>query len=238
MISLASGTEEPQGSTFRAANVSPNEQPFPPPPVEQTRNDTEGLSRLLQEYSLPVAVASSLTSWTKGANSLAVIMALLAGVQVGLVQLVAQNESLPNDVTTRTLRWFMYAGVLIDLGGTASAIAIVVTSTAAVAAARDKIILEEDSLPHKVLKGDPIPEILLTEERETELLEEFGIPRTFKLLGWHMLISFITGSLFIAISLCIWIWKTESSVIFGTLVPLVLITLSPVFLILAATVQE
>ncbi|KAG8805669.1 hypothetical protein FRC17_005391 [Serendipita sp. 399] len=121
-------------------------------------------------------------------------MALLAGVQVGLVQLVAQSDSLPDDATSRALRWFMYAGVLIDLGGTASAIAIVVTSTAATAAARDRIISDKDCLPHRVLNGELIPDLLLREERETELLEEFGIPGTFKILGWHIpVLLILTG---------------------------------------------
>lgn len=186
---------------------------------------------------LPTAVTASLTSWTKGANSLAVILALLAGVQVTLIQVVVQAGELPQNATTRALKWFMYAGVFVDLGGAASAVAIVNIVATASITARSLAITDGDSLPRHVLMGGSIDDRninLLKEDNETALLRAFGLSSKFEWIGFHMLLSFLIGSLFIVISLCIWIYITESRAVFASLVPLVPLTLFPIVFLFVA----
>ncbi|CAG8545201.1 1283_t:CDS:2 [Acaulospora colombiana] len=138
---------------------------------------------------------SSINSWVKGANSLAVVVsnlvssdwihtdglktALFAAVQVSLVQIVVSYEDAGNNVTWNTLRWFMYAGVLTDLGGTASAIAIVNMLSSATITARSKAIEVMDSAPRKVMDGLPIDPNLFTDSQEVQLLREFGVSSAF-----------------------------------------------------------
>jgi hypothetical protein len=175
-------------------------------------------------------------------------MVLFAGVQMTLVQLVIQQDqqvqqtigtdpalSINSDPTQslpwRVMRWFMYAGVLVDLGGTASAIAIVNMSSAAPIMARTAALRELDSLPRKVLDGEPIKRELLMDDQEIILLRQFGVSKWFNRVGWHMLISFMFGSLFILISLCIWVWVREPTPVAAALMPVVVIAIVPVYFV-------
>ncbi len=162
-------------------------------------------------------------------------LALFAGVQASLIQVVVQTEGLPGGDTTKALKWFMYAGVFVDLGGAASAVAIVNMAATASIIARSRAITDPRSLPRHVLKGgyiDDYDPTLLNEDRETHLLQSFGLSRRFEWIGLHMLFSFVIGSLFLVISLCIWIYLTEPTAIFASLVPLVPLTLFPTFFVL------
>jgi hypothetical protein len=130
-------------------------------------------------------------------------------------------------MTWRVLRWFMYAGVFVDLGGTASAIAIVNMASSAPVTARSLAIQDVNSLPREILtEGNSIPASLLLETNEMSLLREFGMSTRWAIAGWHMWISFTFGSIFIVTSL--WIWLTESTGVAAALMPIVLPTLYPI----------
>jgi len=172
-------------------------------------------------------------------------MVLFAGVQITLIQLVIQEDQqaqqaaagdptfdINSDPTQslpwRVMRWFMYAGVLVDLGGTASAIAIVNMSSAAPIMARTVALRNPDSLPRRVLEGEPVDKALLMDDQEPLLLRQFGLSKWFNRVGWHMLISCVLGSLFILTSLCIWIWVREPTPVAAALMPVVLIAIVPI----------
>ncbi|PVG03733.1 hypothetical protein CPB86DRAFT_821832 [Serendipita vermifera] len=202
--------------------------------VEERRDtvlEIREFSKKLQEYRLPHAVQASINSWVKGANSLAVVTALFAAVQVSLVQIVVSYDNADDSVKWNVLRWFMYAGVLIDLGGTASAIAIVNMLSSGTISARSKAIETKESAPRKVMDGRPIEAHLFTDSQEMQLLREFGVSTAFAKVGWHMLLSFMCGSVFIFISLLLWIGLTEPRVILWAVLPIALVALFPVMFI-------
>jgi hypothetical protein len=201
---------------------------------------------------LPLSVQASVESWHKGASSLAVIVsaflqgpstsyrktdklvdcfqtALFAAVQISLIQTVIQYQNLGDTVPWRFLRWFMYAGVFVDLGGTASAIAIVNMASSASVTARSWAIRKKNSLPSKILlEGEAIDPDLLEEANEMQLLRKFGMSRRWAIAGWHMWISFTLGSIFIFTSLAIWIWLTETTGVAAALMPIILPSLYPI----------
>jgi hypothetical protein len=150
---------------------------------------------------------------------------------VSLVQIVVSYENAGNNVAWLTLRWFMYAGVLVDLGGTASAIAIVNMLSSGTITARSKAIMFPDSLPRQVIDGIPLEAGLFMDSREMELLREFGISSVFPKVGWHMLLSFVFGSLFIFVSLLLWIGLTEPGSVTWAVLPIAIIALFPVMFI-------
>jgi hypothetical protein len=122
----------------------------------------------------------------------------------------------------------MYAGVFVDLGSTASAIAIVNMASSAAVTSRS-LAIRKDSLPRRILMGvEVIDPDLLQEANEMQLLHEFGMSRGWKIAGWHMWISFILGSICIFTSLAIWIWLTESTGVAAALMPIVLPSLYPI----------
>lgn len=227
----------------RSAAASPNSQSLHPASrhrltdspthyEDKTPNEMEAEERRLleavQDYKLPQAVQASLGSWTKGANSLAVIMVLFAGVQMTLIQLVIQQDQSARDefqanptgepfsdptqtLPWRVMRWFMYAGVAIDLGGTASSVSLINMASAGPIVSRTNALRDPHCFSRKVIEGEPIKKELLLDAQEVVLLRQFGLSKWFNRVAWHMLLSFVFGSLCLLISLCIWIWITEPS---------------------------
>lgn len=151
---------------------------------------------------------------------------------MALAQLVVEDESTHQSVAWRTLRWFTYAGVFIDLGGTASAIAIVNMACNAPIVARTMAIGRKDSIARRVLLELPIEQRLLYNSNEMELLRQFGMSKRWHITGWHMVISFILGSLFIFTSLSLWVWLTESIEVAACLMPVVTIVICPIVFLL------
>lgn len=97
--------------------------------------------------------------------------------------------------------------------------------------ARTKALREPNCLCRKVLDGEPIPQDILMDDQEVILLREFGLSKWFNRVGWHMLMSFVFGSLFLLTSLCIWIWVTEPTAVASALMPVVLFALMPVYFV-------
>jgi hypothetical protein len=181
----------------------------------------------------------------------------------------------PGDsVAWRVLAWFTYAGVMTDLGGTASAIAVVNMTSCAPINARTRAITCPDSLPRRLLEGKAmrrekektkiqgggeqvhrlgrvneheqghdekehhdrddanliteIDQYLLLGDNEMNLLTEFGMSKRFPIVGWHMLLSFLIGSIFIFTSISIWVWLNEPKAVAIALMPVVVLTIWPV----------
>ena len=97
--------------------------------------------------------------------------------------------------------------------------------------ARTNVLRNPTCLARKVIDGEPIPKEILVEDQEVVLLREFGLSMWFNRVGWHMLMSFVFGSVFLLISLCIWIWITEPAAVAACLMPVVLMALVPVYFV-------
>ena len=148
-----------------------------------------------------------------------------------LLHLSASSPFTPVDSTLkRTLHWFIYASFLFDLGATASSVLSVVVLSDLNSYARQTAILDPESLPAKVLRGDHLQESLFTGNGEVTLLRGFGLGKIWELARNHMMICFIMGMLSSFVEIVLWVWYLEViQVSIALVVPIGLVVLPPFF---------
>ncbi|KAG8824704.1 hypothetical protein FRC17_009035 [Serendipita sp. 399] len=195
----------------------------------KVEND-KGLLQKLQDFELPKVIQADIASWICVANTLAITTALFAAVQISLNAIVEQLLEGRDSTAWRVLRWFMYASVLINIGGTASAISVVNLASSLPNEARSCILNKQDSVPRKWLTADkPLPESLLRAESTFSRLEAFGMPKIFSFITRAMLFSFFFGSFSLFVSLYLWVFLTQTRAAAAALVPAAIPALSLVF---------
>ncbi|KIM25700.1 hypothetical protein M408DRAFT_331050 [Serendipita vermifera MAFF 305830] len=223
--------------------MPPKSPPQSPPPrsvMSSTHNVTEAHQRTaspdpmgetvspqFQDYVLPPAVELAMMTWTKNANNMALIMSLFAAVQIILIQLLPPVSPDTATALWDATRWFSYAGILFHIGGAISSVAVIQMSTALPLRGREIAITEPKSLPARVYtKKDLIPPRLLHEHAEMELLAEWGLQGSWKLVAYNMMACFFLGFACACLSLLLWIysWEPYWAAIGGTLVPVTLVS--------------
>ncbi|KAG8757995.1 hypothetical protein FRC14_001005 [Serendipita sp. 396] len=98
--------------------------------------DTDFLKKL--DYNLPANVQSIANSYVQVANTMAIITTLLAIVQIGLAQIV--TSSFPQNTVWRTLRWFVYGSIYLNIGATAGALVLINLISSLPAFARARVV--------------------------------------------------------------------------------------------------
>jgi len=153
-------------------------------------------------------------------------MTLFAAVQIVLIQLLPDASDETTTPLWKATRFFMYAGIILYLGGAISAVAVVQMAATLPLRGR-QLCMTENTLPYRAfIKGKPIPHRLLSDSAEMDLLEEWGLKKRWKFVGYHMLLSYLFGFVCAILSLALWIYSWEASwaTIGSALLPMFIIT--------------
>lgn len=134
-------------------------------------------------------------------------MALFAGVQISLAQVILRKEEPVASVAWHALRFFTYTTIVVALGGTALSLSLVKLCTELPIRAKDLLVLEPNSVPAGLARGRLLPKSLLMDDNK--LLEAFGMPRVYIWLDWVTAFLFMICLVLIFISIGLWVWLTE-----------------------------
>jgi hypothetical protein len=127
---------------------------------------------------------------------------------ISLAQLLASPEA--NTPAWRTLRFFNYSSIIINLSGTTLALVLIKMCSELQCRAHRLIIRDPSSLPARFAK-DGIPKQLLL--NQYQLLESFGMPRGYRLLDTGAAFWVLSGNVFTFVSVMMWIWLAGDTII-------------------------
>jgi len=140
-----------------------------------------------------------------------------------MAQIVFSNPSSSSGWST--LRWLIYAGIYLNSGATASALAFINYTSYLTTSARVLLLTNPHSWPYRVFYGEQIPFEFLSLpyiDQDFELMTEFGLKRSMRPM-WHaMSYGFYAGSAFLFTSLGLWVWLSESLAVSVSLTILIL----------------
>ncbi|KAG9048057.1 hypothetical protein FS842_000492 [Serendipita sp. 407] len=163
-----------------------------------------------QDFELPKAVKSRVDAEIQQANAFAITTALFAGALLSLVQLEVNGQSTP---AWQALRFFTYTAITINLTGTTLALVLIKLCSDIESVAVHMILSDPASLPARISHGDKVPIHLLG--KPYELLEQFGMPRGYRVLDFGASIWITAGNLFTFVSVTMWVWLAEDVAVAG-----------------------
>jgi hypothetical protein len=134
--------------------------------------------------------------------------ALFAGVLISLAQLLVGSDA--TSPAWRTLRFFTYSSIVVNLSGTTLALVLIKMCSELDYRARCMVISNPSSLPARVARDGLPRHLLLSRYR---LLEEFGMPRGYKMLDAGAAFWVLSGNIFTFVSVMMWIWLSGDIVI-------------------------
>ena len=123
------------------------------------------------------------------------------------------------------LHWLTYAGILMNSGATASALAFINYTSYLPASARVLLLTDTTSLPYRVSRGEHIPYKHLDRpyiDQDFELMIEFGLKKNMFQVWKALSYGFYTGSSMLFMSLGVWIWLNEPLAVSASLTILIL----------------
>jgi len=124
-----------------------------------------------------------------------------------------------------TLRWLTYAGIYLNSGATAAALAFINYTGYLTTSARVLLLKDPYSWPYRVLHGELLPLPLLNMpyiDTDFELMIAFGLTKTMRQMWNALSYGFYAGSGMLFVSLGIWVWLNESIYIAASLTILIL----------------
>lgn len=196
--------------------------------VDYAERGEKALLLHAQEYKLPLTVKAIVDSYIQIANTMALITALLAAVQISMAQVVFTNnttDGTPLPPAWLTLHWLVYAGIYLNSGATASALAFINYAGYLTSSARVLLLTDPNSWPTRCFYGEKLPfESLALPyiDQDFELMINFGLKKNMRPV-WHSLsYGFYAGSFFFFVSLGLWIWLVEPLAVAISLTVLIL----------------
>ena len=200
---------------------------------------------------LPTPVAQAVDAWMKASKATAIIVcpiiassniynlilmripqtALLAGVQSGMIAVLEALPDSDDSTLWRTYRFFVYAGLLFDLGATLSSVYITVQGAALPALARWKVTDDAESTPYRHLHGpnNKLDSDYLDGRHGPQLLREFGMGNFWKFIAYHMLWNFVLGYICLILSIILWVCGRELPALIIPIVIIAVGALAPVY---------
>ena len=147
----------------------------------------------------------------------------MAGVQASLIPVFnPKGGDIPNSGSRRAIVWLNYAGIYVNVGATLSAVYVIQWAAELTTVARTLAMRSPHSIPALLLQGKSLEEKYLMGQSEMELLHHFGMPLRWKYLTHHMVWGFLVGAVFLFLTLTLFIFNIEGSVI-GVILSLALI---------------
>ncbi|KZV83717.1 hypothetical protein EXIGLDRAFT_777263 [Exidia glandulosa HHB12029] len=188
-------------------------------------------------YDLPTAPRIAVENWLARLQAITIVTALFAGVQSQLL------GGLPDDLgraSDTALRFFAYAGLFLNIGGTLSSVLLLIAVTSMPVTARHLYVSCPHSYPRQMFprrrQGDgDYPEwenndaqrMLLNSEGDAQLLRAFGIARGWDIILFHCLLSFVGGAVFTFVQIAFTAWIAERTVIAALVLPFAIFGVAP-----------
>ncbi|EJD54558.1 hypothetical protein AURDEDRAFT_110147 [Auricularia subglabra TFB-10046 SS5] len=174
-------------------------------------------------------------NWLARLQAIAVITVLFAGVQSQLLSSLPEDGGRSSDVA---LRFFAYGGLFLNLGGTLSAVLLLLAITSVPVAARHIYVACKHSYPRQMFRPHPnsadparesgeIQELLMHHDGDMRLLRAFGLARGWDLILNHCIASFILGCVFTFVQITFTAWIAERTLAAALILPTALFGVCP-----------
>jgi hypothetical protein len=150
---------------------------------------------------------------------------LFAAVQITLAQ-IATTPLNHNNASWKILHWLIYAGIYINTGTTAAALALIHDVGYLAISARALLIKDHTSWPYRTaVQNLCLPEQLLASlhiDQDFQLMENFGLRKNMKQMYHAISYGFYGGSFLIFASLATWVCLTETLPVWASLILIML----------------
>ena len=116
----------------------------------------------------------------------------------------------------------VYAGIYLNSGVTASALAFIRYTGHLTSSARVLLLTDPTSWPYRIFHGENLSVEHLSSDQKIELMINFGLKKSIR-PAWHVLLYvFYTGSGFTFASLGMWVWLIGATGYFSEAIYLIL----------------
>jgi hypothetical protein len=139
-----------------------------------------------------------------------------------MAQIVFTNTS--SSPSWSALRWLIYAGIYLNSGATASALAFINYASYLTTSARVLLLTDPTSMPYRVFCGENIPFESLSLpyiDQDFELMTQFGLKKNMRPVWQALSYGFYAGSAFLFASMGVWVWLNESLAVAASLTILI-----------------
>lgn len=123
------------------------------------------------------------------------------------------------------LHWLTYAGIYLNSGATASALAFINYSSYLPIFARVLLLTDTNSWPYRLFNGEPLPLSCLESpyiDQDFELMIQFGLKKNMLPVWRALSYGFYAGSSMLFMSLGLWVWLNEPLAVSASLTILIL----------------
>jgi len=190
------------------------------------------------DYELPKSAKLAVGTWISRLQAVAIITVLFAGVQA---QLIGNLPGTTGSALERTLAFFAYSGLLLNLGGTLSAVLLLIAITSVPISARHLYVSCSHGYPRKMFEldgriqdellgasdGARLHDILLKRDGEAQFLRAFGIARGWDVILRHCIFAFLAGCICTFLQIALTLWVVESTLIAALIMPIVALAVFP-----------
>ncbi|RDB21880.1 hypothetical protein Hypma_010997 [Hypsizygus marmoreus] len=186
------------------------------------------------DYELPKTPKGVMDAWMPRLQAVAVVTALLAGVEAQLLGSLPDRVEHPPASDT-ALRFFAYTGLLLNLGATLSAILLLIAVASLPTTARQIYMSCSHSYPRKIFHNhshhiNELNNRMLEGHGETYILRAFGIARGWSFLLRHCVFCFMAGCICVFLHLSIGLWLSESTLVAAIIMPSAVFGFVPPFI--------
>ncbi|KAG5731729.1 hypothetical protein E4T56_gene741 [Termitomyces sp. T112] len=185
------------------------------------------------DYELPKTPKGAMDAWMPRLQAVAVVTALLAGIEAQLISNLPSPTVTPHASST-VLRFFAYSGLILNLGATLSTILLLIAVASLPTTARQIYVSCPHSYPRNVFHRraeyiDELNDHLIDGQGETYLLRAFGIARGWSFMLRHCIACFLGGCLCSFVHIGLGLWLEEGTVVAAILMPAVAFSFVPPF---------
>ncbi|KIM22163.1 hypothetical protein M408DRAFT_333063 [Serendipita vermifera MAFF 305830] len=163
-------------------------------------------------YVLPSTVKSWVEGLNSAASSVAIVTAMFAAVMASLAQFIAVDEN--DSAGWDALRFFTFAAIITNLVAAMCAM-YAMWIYAELPGKAQRLLLNPDSWPSRVARGEPLSRDLLM--NEYNLLAAFGVYKSHLGIMSGVAIWTMGGVATSFTSFSIYVWLTQSKAVAGSL---------------------
>lgn len=190
---------------------------------------------ILRSDDLPPAPKIAAENWLARLQAIAIVTVLFASVQSQLLGALPEDNHRASDAA---LRFLTYGGLFLNLGGTFSAVLLLLAITEMPSTARRLYVSCPHSYPRRMSRASPDTpdpawedgaqqDMLRKPEGNEQLLRAFGIARGWDIVLFHCIVSLIGGAVFTFAEIVLTAWIAERTVVAALVLPLAVFGLAP-----------
>ncbi|KAG6885177.1 hypothetical protein C0993_005261 [Termitomyces sp. T159_Od127] len=180
------------------------------------------------DYELPKTPKGVMDAWMPRLQAVAIVTALLAGIEAQLISASLPDTDRPADTA---VRFFAYSGLILNLGATLSTILLLIAVASLPTTARHIYVSCSHGYPRRLFhrSDHDLNQRLLDGHGETYILRAFGIARGWSFMLRHCIACFLGGCLSSFVHITLNLWLTQSTVLAAILMPAAAFSFVPPF---------